>query len=87
MRTTLHMFDWRAGERADHAGFGTISAPVTLFYGDQDHFVVDQGAQRYANVVPGIQVTLIPGCGHVVPQEAPEAMVEAARGRPVTFHY
>jgi pimeloyl-ACP methyl ester carboxylesterase len=85
MRTTLHAFDWRAGERSDHSGFGAIRAPTTLIYGEQDHFVVRRAARRYADVIPGIRVISLADCGHVIPEEAPEAVIDAVTAPGVTF--
>ena len=73
----LHRFEWDAGI-AD--GFGTIACPVAILDGGRDNFVVRRWVRRYAEVLPGASLTVIPGCGHVVPEEAPQQVAEAIWG-------
>jgi pimeloyl-ACP methyl ester carboxylesterase len=70
----LHRFEWSAGI---DCGFGTIAIPVAVLDGGRDNLVIRRWVRRYAEVLPGASLTVIEGCGHVVPEEAPEVVVEA----------
>ncbi len=70
----LHCFEWSAGA---HGEFARLSVPAAILDGRQDNLVVRRWVRRYAEVVPGASLTLIDGCGHVVPEEAPELAASA----------
>ncbi|MBA3847467.1 MAG: alpha/beta fold hydrolase [Planctomycetes bacterium] len=73
---------WRAwlsaGSREDlTARVGTISVPVTVAAGSDDHVlppsVIERDVIRH---FPGIRLEVIPGAGHLLPIECPDAVVE-----------
>lgn len=70
----LHCFEWSAGV---DRGFGGISAPAAILDGRRDNLVVRRWVRRYAEVLPHASLTVIDGCGHVVPEEAPEVVARA----------
>ncbi|MEO7103158.1 MAG: alpha/beta hydrolase [Gemmatimonadaceae bacterium] len=76
MSNLLHYFEWSAGS---DRGFGEISVPVAIMDGGRDNLVVRRWVQRYAEVLPNAVLTVIEDCGHVVPEEAPEAVIGAIR--------
>jgi pimeloyl-ACP methyl ester carboxylesterase len=73
----LHRFEWSAGV---DLGFGTISAPTAILDGRRDNLVVRRWVRRYAEVLRHASLTVIDGCGHVVPEEAPERVSQAIQG-------
>jgi pimeloyl-ACP methyl ester carboxylesterase len=73
----LHHFEWTAG--ADQ-GFDTVSAPAVVMNGDMDHYVMRRWARCYADAMRHATFTQIPGCGHVIPEEAPLMVRDAVMG-------
>lgn len=76
MSILLHYFEWDAG---GDQGFGGISVPTTILDGGQDNLVVRRWVRCYAEIVSNAALSVIENCGHVVPEEAPEAVVGAIR--------
>lgn len=72
----LHCFQWSAGI---DCGFGTLTLPAAILDGARDNFVIRRWVRRYAEVLTGATLTVLPECGHVVPEEAPEVVVQAIR--------
>lgn len=72
----LHRFEWSAGL---DQGFGTIAIPTAILDGACDNLIVRRWVRRYAEVIPEAILTIINDCGHVVPEEAPEVVIEAIR--------
>ena len=77
MSDLLHYFEWSAGS---DEGFGRISVPTAILDGSRDNLVVRRWVRRYAEVLPHATLTVVENCGHVVPEEAPEAVIDAIRG-------
>jgi len=73
----LHRFEWSAGT---DFGFGTISAPTAIMDGRSDNLVIRRWVRRYVEVLPHASLTVIDGCGHVVPEEAPDLVTQAIKG-------
>ncbi len=72
----LHTFEWGAGL---DRGFAGIQAPTAILDGRKDNMVIRKWVRRYAQVLPHAFMTAVEGCGHVVPEEAPELVAEAIR--------
>lgn len=70
----LHCFDWAVG---DDAGFETITAPAAVFGGAEDNFVVRRWVRCYASALKHASYTVLDGCGHLIPEEAPRAVSDA----------
>ena len=77
MSNLLHYFEWDAGS---DCGFDEIGVPTAIMDGGRDNLVVRRWVRRYAEVLPNATLTVIENCGHVVPEEAPEAVIGAIRG-------
>jgi len=73
----LHSFEWSAGT---DRGFGTITAPTAIMDGRSDNLVIRRWVRRYVEVLPHASLTVIDGCGHVVPEEAPDLVTQAIKG-------
>ena len=56
-----------------------ITRPVKLLWGSEDTEVPVDIAERAVGVFPRATLTVLPGVGHLVPVEAPEAMSQALR--------
>ena len=72
----LHTFEWGAGP---DCGFGGIRTPAAIIDGRNDNFVIRRWVRRYAEVLKHASMTVVEGCGHVIPEEAPELVVRAIR--------
>jgi pimeloyl-ACP methyl ester carboxylesterase len=60
-----------------------ISAPTTIIAGSADRIVPVHAARRLAGQIPGAELVLLPGAGHLLPQRHPQRLAEvilAARG-------
>jgi pimeloyl-ACP methyl ester carboxylesterase len=57
-----------------------IQVPTLLVYGDRDVRAPLPVAEDLHRSIPGARLVLLPGAGHVVNVEAPEAFNEAVRG-------
>ena len=60
-------------------GLGDITAPVEVVHGRSDRLVPHRVAEHLGQRIPGAQVTLLPGVGHLVPHDAPAAVATAVR--------
>ena len=56
-----------------------INAPTLLVYGDQDVRAPLSVAEDLQAAIPGSELVVLPGIGHVCNIEAPEAFNEAVR--------
>ena len=84
MRELLHQLDW--GERRPFR-FDAIPVPVLLVYGTADRLVRRPSLLEHARAVDHVQVVAVEGAGHMITDEAPEAVareiVRFLRGLPV----
>ncbi len=69
----LLAFDGRGLERAARA-VGERGIPTLVLWGEDDPFLPAQLADRLAEEIPTAAVALLPGCGHFLPEEAPETI-------------
>jgi 2-succinyl-6-hydroxy-2,4-cyclohexadiene-1-carboxylate synthase len=58
---------------------GELTMPVELLAGDRDPKYVALG-ERLAAALPAARLTVVPGAGHGLPREAPQAVAEAIDG-------
>jgi pimeloyl-ACP methyl ester carboxylesterase len=58
--------------------YGAIRCPVALLWGVEDQWIPVARGRELAAMIPGCRLTEIPGCGHLVQEDAPEAIVAAA---------
>jgi pimeloyl-ACP methyl ester carboxylesterase len=55
-----------------------ITMPVVMVWGAEDHEVPVDVARRAGELLPGnYSLTLVPGIGHLLPTDAPQALVDA----------
>jgi pimeloyl-ACP methyl ester carboxylesterase len=72
----------RACEAIVNAGdltprLGEVTQPATVIVGGEDDRTRPEDGQRMAEAIPGADFVAIPGAGHTVPMEAPEATAAA----------
>lgn len=64
--------------RLDHrALLPQLSMPVAVVCGEQDRMTPPKLSQEIASLVPGAQLTLVEGAGHLLPAERPQAVAQA----------
>ena len=66
----------RAVDEEDMAeiDLGLIDRPSLIIWGDQDSFVSPKLGDRLADTIPGSRLVRLPGCGRLVPEEAPDSL-------------
>ncbi len=55
----------------------SIKAPTLLIWGEKDAFIPLSNAQDYLKAMPQAKLVTLPGIGHVLHEEAPQASVQA----------
>jgi 2-succinyl-6-hydroxy-2,4-cyclohexadiene-1-carboxylate synthase len=58
---------------------GELTMPVTVVVGDRDEKFM-AFADRYLSLLPAAEKVVVPGAGHGIPREAPQALVAAIQG-------
>jgi haloalkane dehalogenase len=68
-----------AGFEEIAAGLSSIDVPVRVVYGEDDKVLPDvaETFTRLAKDVPHTEVTVVPGCGHFIPEQNPTAVTSA----------
>jgi len=56
-----------------------IKVPVLLLWGEKDAFIPLSNAQDYLKAMPQAKLRTLPGVGHVLHEEAPQASVQAVQ--------
>jgi pimeloyl-ACP methyl ester carboxylesterase len=54
-----------------------VTAPTLILWGEGDRLMVPAYARRWAALIPGATVELIPDAAHMLPYEQPQAFVSA----------
>lgn len=72
-RRTLHTFPWDSGEEL---GLERLRLPTRVMLGTRDHLAVGRAARRYAALIPGAQLVIVPRAGHLLPAEVPERVAQ-----------
>lgn len=57
--------------------YGDIRCPVQIFWGEQDAWIPVETGERFAAMTPAAALTRIEGAGHLVQEDAPEAVIAA----------
>jgi pimeloyl-ACP methyl ester carboxylesterase len=78
----------RSGERSFNASglldlwddVAKIRCPTLILKGGESDILSSEGAEKLRAAIPGSQLAVIPGAGHSVMGDNPEAFVEAVRG-------
>jgi pimeloyl-ACP methyl ester carboxylesterase len=56
-----------------------ISAPTLILWGDRDRLIPVEQASVWASLIPAAEVEILPGVGHLLFNESPEAVEAVAR--------
>ena len=54
--------------------YGSLELPVLVVWGTEDAWIPVDRAHRLADLIPGAQLRLVPGAGHLIQLDAPEAL-------------
>jgi pimeloyl-ACP methyl ester carboxylesterase len=54
--------------------YGEITAPVLILWGEEDEWIPVETGRRLHALIPNSQLQLIPGAGHFLQEDAPEAV-------------
>ena len=57
-----------------------VVAPTLVVWGDRDALMPVETGERLCRLIPGARLAVVEGCGHAVPEERPEVLVELVRG-------
>jgi pimeloyl-ACP methyl ester carboxylesterase len=60
------------------ARYGEIRCPVLLLWGEEDSWIPLERGRDLAGRIPAAELIPIPGAGHLMQEDAPEAIVAAA---------
>lgn len=58
-------------------GYGPMDCPVRILWGERDEWIPIARGRRLAEALTGGALTRVPGAGHLVQEDAPEAIVAA----------
>jgi pimeloyl-ACP methyl ester carboxylesterase len=56
------------------ASLGSLPGPTFVVWGEDDPFLPASLAERLGEALPGSMVALVPGCGHLVMEDAPDTV-------------
>ncbi|MGI9078451.1 MAG: alpha/beta fold hydrolase [Gemmatimonadaceae bacterium] len=70
----IHHFDWRS---FDDGRLRALRVPLLVIRGDSDPIIPASVLNRFRRDVPGVLIVRIPGAGHLLSEEAPEAVNRA----------
>ncbi|GAA0746395.1 alpha/beta hydrolase [Ideonella azotifigens] len=65
---------------AGAAQIATLRLPTLILWGQQDKLIPPDSAQRFAHDIPGSQLVMLDGLGHVPQEEDPAASVAPVKG-------
>lgn len=57
-----------------------VEAPTLVVWGDRDALMPADTGERLCRMIPQSRLAVVEGCGHAVPEERPEALVELVQG-------
>lgn len=72
----IAQMDQRYTEEVESA-YGPMDCPVRILWGEQDQWIPIERGRRLAESLTGGALTVVPGAGHLVQEDAPEAIVAA----------
>jgi pimeloyl-ACP methyl ester carboxylesterase len=68
-----------AGRPDSGRSLGWLRVPTAVIVGEEDQLSPPAGARAMAAAIPGAELTVIPGAGHLTPVERPDAVAAALR--------
>lgn len=87
--TLLAAIEGMKGRRDRRQMLGRIAVPAAVIGGDEDRLIAPDEIRELAAGIPGARVLIVPGSGHLVPIERPEAvsqaLLELFQGRKVVW--
>jgi len=80
-RTVRDVIDWRGQRRGFAQRAHEIRAlpPIAVIWGKHDRVIPVSHARTLAEIVDGVQVTVLEGCGHYLHHERPESFAQVVR--------
>jgi pimeloyl-ACP methyl ester carboxylesterase len=60
--------------------YGQIRCPVMILWGEKDPWIPVEDGRKLATMIPGSILKIIPDAGHIMQDDAPEAIVAALLG-------
>ena len=60
--------------------YGEIRCPVSILWGAEDGWIPAERGETLAARIPGARLQVVPAAGHLMQEDAPEAIVAAALG-------
>ena len=60
--------------------YDQVRCPVMILWGEADRWIPVEDGRRLAAMIPGSILKIVPGAGHMVQEDAPEAIVAALLG-------
>lgn len=78
-RNSLYVFKatWRQWLQLDAAALGRVKLPVQVLAGEADRLTPPDGARRLLRALARAELELLPGCGHQIPLERAQRVLEA----------
>jgi 2-hydroxymuconate-semialdehyde hydrolase len=70
----ISALDGRGLEDAE-SRLGTLDGPTFIIWGEDDPYLPAALAERLGDCLPGSMVALLPGCGHLVTEDAPDTVM------------
>jgi pimeloyl-ACP methyl ester carboxylesterase len=77
--TTVARFLWPIPDRGLSRRLRRIKAPTLIVHGAEDRFVPVQYADEFVALLPNATRRIIPGAGHMLTVEAPDAVLSSIR--------
>lgn len=76
-RTFRGLVRWLPGQQKDlPARLAAVTVPTHVLWGEQDRIASVENGRALAAMQPGVQLTILPGAGHNIQQEAPVQVIE-----------
>ena len=74
------MTDMFATEREDLSGrLGEIAVPTLVLWGEEDALIPASSGARFRDAIPGAELVVYPGVGHLPMEETPDAVADDVR--------
>lgn len=72
----IAQMDDRYTDEVEHR-YGEVRCPVSILWGEQDNWIPLERGRELADRIPGARLRVVPEAGHLVQEDAPEAVVAA----------
>ena len=57
--------------------YGTLRCPVQVLWGEEDQWIPLEQGREFADLLPNARFLAVPGSGHLMQEDAPEAIIAA----------